>query len=86
MKDGLSLGQFLAERKNVESVPDLLKRYESEMLVRGSEGVIKSREAAEDHVEESDAPAKEENGDKNWLTARILKQAGDQGFKRVVKD
>ena len=86
MKDGLRLSQFLAGRKSEESVPDLLKRYESEMLVRGSEGVIKSREAAEDHVEDSDKPSEEQKGDKDWLTARILKQAGDQGFKRVPKE
>ena len=86
MKDGLSLSQFLAKRKSDESVPELLKRYEDEMLVRGSEGVMKSREAAEDHVEESDKPSEEQQGGKDWLTARILKQAGDQGFQRVSKE
>ncbi|KAK5047652.1 hypothetical protein LTR84_006317 [Exophiala bonariae] len=86
MKDGLSLGQYLAERKNGETIPELLKRYESEMLIRGSGGVLKSRAAAEDHVKESDEADKRHNGDNSWLTARIKKQAGDQGFKRVVKD
>lgn len=86
MKDGLRLGQFLAERKNEETIPELLKRYENEMLVRGSEGVMKSREAAEDHVEETNQSTEGEQCGKDWLTSRISKQAGDQGFKRVPRD
>lgn len=85
MKDGISLSQFIASSKSEDSTPELFKQYEAEMLVRGSEGVIKSRDAAEDHVEKSDASAEASQDDKDWLAARIAKQAGDQGFKRVRK-
>jgi 2-polyprenyl-6-methoxyphenol hydroxylase-like FAD-dependent oxidoreductase len=86
MKDGISLSQFIASTSSEENTPELLKRYEAEMLVRGSEGVIKSRDAAEDHVEKSDASVEAPQDNKDWLAARIAKQAGDQGFKRVRKE
>lgn len=96
MADGLSLANHLAmsdtpngagRKTDPTEIVQRLKEYEREMLIRGSDGVLKSRDAAEDHQETDDvgtvADGEVKRDKAAWLANRIEKQVAGQGFKRT---
>lgn len=96
MADGLSLAKHLAIRDNPNGadrktdptgIVQRLKDYEREMLIRGTDGVLKSRDAAEDHqATDNVGTVADDEGKRDkaaWLANRIEKQVAGQGFKRT---